>query len=191
MSFLNLRHRLRLEGVQPVEEVHQHVQSFQLAGLYHFAHFCTLSRIILKVEIPPLECDGVVEEELRSLLELLRNSVLGEVPREGTRNIGEQEGNIVDHGVGKDSGESGECIVGTNSDTWDGAIGEDKNGINRLDVVLDLSRNILPVDLVLPNPASIRQPRCVKDADLGRGYAYSSYKIVLALTNMPLQLVNS
>jgi hypothetical protein len=89
-------------------------------------------------EVLLLERDGVVEVELRSPFEHLWDSILGEVPREGTQNVGKYEGNIVGQGFGEDGGQSGECIVGADSDAGDSAIGEDENGIDGVDVPLYL-----------------------------------------------------
>ena len=115
-----------------------------------------------------MERDGVVEKELRSTFESIWNSISGEVPMEGARDIGEHERNVVGQGVGEDGRQSGECIVGADSDPRDGAIGEDKDRSDRVDVVLDLSRNTPLVELVLLNTASVGQPRRVEDADLGQ-----------------------
>jgi len=104
MGILTFRHRLWLEADQPVKEMHQHIQGLLLAHLYHFAHFFMLTRIILKLEVPPLECYGVVEEKLRSAFQRLRDGVLGEVPREGARDIGKHEGNVFGHGIREDGG---------------------------------------------------------------------------------------
>ena len=68
--------------------------------------------------------------------------------------------------MGEDGGQSGECGVGTNSDAWDGAIGEDENGSDRVGMLLDLSSNALLGGLVLRNTASIGEPGRVKDANL-------------------------
>ena len=67
---------------------------------------------------------------------------------------------------GEDSGQSGECRVGTSSDPWDGAIGEDENGSDRVGVFLDLSGNTFLGGFVLQNTASVGETRCVEDTNL-------------------------
>ena len=115
-----------------------------------------------------MERYGVIEEELRGVLENVWNRISGEVPVKGARNIGEHECSVAGQGFGEDGRQSGECIIGADSDPRDGAIGEDKNCTERLDVLFDLSRNATLVDLVLMNPASVGQPGRVEDADLGK-----------------------
>jgi len=115
-----------------------------------------------------VERDGVVEEELRGVFENVWNRISGEVPVEGTRNIGEHECSVAGQGFGEDGRQSGECIIGADSDSRDSTIGEDKNCSERLDVLLDLSRNATLVELVLLNTASVGQSGCVEDADLGK-----------------------
>ena len=74
-SFLR---RLSLKTVQPVKEIYQRFQSLLLAGLDHFTHFRPLTRrfyVILELEVLPLERDGVVQEELRNVLENIWYSI--------------------------------------------------------------------------------------------------------------------
>jgi len=85
---------------------------------------------------------------------------------EGAQDISEHEANIASQGLGEDGGQRGECIVGANGDAWNGAISEDKNCSDGIDMFLDLSRNTLLVKLVLLDTTSVCQPRCVEDADL-------------------------
>ena len=47
----------------------------------------------------------------------------------------------------------------------DSAIGEDENGSDGVDMLLDLRCNTLLVELILPKTASVGQARCVE----GRG----------------------
>jgi len=115
-----------------------------------------------------VERDGVVEEELRGVFENVWNRISREVPVEGARNIGEHECSVAGQGFGEDGRQSGECIIGADSDSRDSTIGEDENCSERLDVLLDLSRNATLVELVLLNTASVGQPGCVEDADLGK-----------------------
>ncbi len=75
-----------LEAVQPVKEIHQHLQSVLFAGLYHFAtirHFHLHLWSIFNFEVPLLERDGVVEEELWGVLEEVWEGVLGEIEEYG------------------------------------------------------------------------------------------------------------
>ena len=60
-------------------------------------------------------------------------------------------------------------MVGADSDAGDGAIGEDENRSDAVNVVPDLSCNTFLAKLVSPNITSVSQPRCVDDADLRKG----------------------
>ena len=55
-------------------------------------------------EVLLLEGNGVVEEEMRSAFETIRQSTGGEVPVERAQHIGEHEGNIMGQSLGKDGG---------------------------------------------------------------------------------------
>jgi len=83
--------------------------------------------------------------------------------------MSEHEGNIFGQGFGEDSGQSGEHIGGTDSDVGDGAISEDENGGDGIDVLPNYSSEIFLVVLVLPDTSSVRQPGGVEDANLGKG----------------------
>ena len=61
-------------------------------------------RDIRELEIPPVERDGVVEEELRSVFESLWECISREILKERVRGVGKQEGNFVGQGFGEDSG---------------------------------------------------------------------------------------
>jgi len=74
---------------------------------------------------------------------------------ERVQDVGEHEGDVTGQKLGKDGGQSGECIVSTDSDTRNGAIGEDKNSGDGADMLLDLSCNTLLVELVLMSTASV------------------------------------
>ncbi len=104
---------------------------------------------------------------MRSIFETIWDSIASKVPMQGTRNIGEHEGGVAGQGFREYCGQSGECIVSANSDARDGAIGEDENGSDGVDMLLDLSRNTPLVELVLLKPAGISQPRSVENANLG------------------------
>jgi hypothetical protein len=147
--------------------------------------------IILELEVLPLERDGVVEEELRSVFENIWESIPGEVPMEGLETLVNMKAMLLARGFGEDGGQSGECIVGADSDARDGAIGEDENGSDGVDVLLDLSRNALLVELVLLKTASVGQPRRVEDANLGKRLRILTMFKNLALTTMPFLLVSS
>lgn len=58
--------------------------------LLHFLH----TRSVLELEVFLLESDRVVEEELGGVSEYPWDSVLGKVPSERARDIGEHKGNI-------------------------------------------------------------------------------------------------
>jgi len=92
----------------------------------------------------------------------------GEVPSQGTRDVGEHEGNVARQRFGEDGGQSGECIVGANSEAWNGTIGEDENGIDGVDVLLNFDGDILLVVLVVVNTTSVGESRGVEDANLGK-----------------------
>jgi len=165
----DLCRRLWLKAVQPVKELDQHFHGPLLRTFNCFMHFLPpslLIRIIFGLEALLLERDRVVEEELRGVFEYLWNSVFRDVQREVCRGIGEQEGNVLGQGFGEESRECGECIVHARSDTRDGAIGEDENGSDRVNVVLNLSCNTLLVEFVLMNTTSIGQSRRIEDANL-------------------------
>jgi len=169
----NLHCRLRLEAVQPVKELYHHFQSFLLASHHMFPYIClqvlpTLITFGYELDVLLLERDGVVEMELRSAFKHWWHSILGEVRSEGIQDVGKHEGNIVGQGFGEDGGQSGECIVGADSDTGDSAIGEDENGIDRVNAVLYFICNAPLVDLILLNTTSVGQSRRVKNANLGR-----------------------
>jgi len=102
-----------------------------------------------------MECDGVIEEELGSLFENVRESISFEIPMETAYEIGEHERNIAGQGFGEDGGQGGECVFGTDSDTRNGAIGKYENRSDGVDVLLDLGGNTLLVELVLLDTTSI------------------------------------
>ena len=155
-----LRHRLWLKTIQPVKEVHQHFQGFLLAGLQIHSFGITP-----ELEGVLLERDRVVEVELRSVSEHIRDNTPSEARRGGVRNIGEHEGNVASQRFREDGGQGGERIVCADSDVRSGAISEDENGSNGVNA-LDLTRNALHVVLVLLNAPNVGQPRRVKDLDL-------------------------
>ena len=109
-----------------------------------------------------MERDGVVEEELRSAFENTRDSIVGEVRIQTARDIGEQEGHVIC--FGGDGGQSREGIGHTYSDTWDGVIVRGKYGSDRSNVLLDMSRNALLVELALVSIASV-ETMSVDDAN--------------------------
>jgi len=100
------------------------------------------------------------------MFENIRNSILREVPREGTRNVGEYERNVVFQGSGEDRGQSSERIVHADSEVRNRAISENNNGSNRVNVLLNLSGNTLLVNVVLLLTASIGQSGRIEDANL-------------------------
>ena len=138
-----------------------------------------------------MQRDGIVEEELRSVLQNNRETVPGEVPMEGVRDIGEHEGGVADQGFGEDGGESGECIVGADCNVRDGAIRDNDDSSDGIDVFLDLGGNAPLVEGVLLNTSSVGQTRCVEDANLGGRSYISACSKPLEPTVVPLLLVNS
>ena len=126
-------------------------------------------------------------------MEFARDCFQGEVPVEGAQDIGEHKGDIMGQGFREHGGQGGQCIVSANGDTRDGTIGEDKNGSDRVYVLLDLGRNTPLVELVLLNTPSVGQPRGVEDANLGKRLytTHPPHPKVPALTIIPFLLVNS
>jgi len=59
-------------------------------------------------------------------------------------------------------------LIGSGCHVRDRAIGEDKNGSDGVDMLLDLSHNALLKEFILLSTASVGQPRCVGDANLGK-----------------------
>jgi len=53
---------------------------------------------ILELEIPPLERDGVAEEEPRGVLVTFWECITREILKERIRGIGKQEGNVLGRG---------------------------------------------------------------------------------------------
>ena len=102
-----------------------------------------------------MERDGVVEEELRGVFEILRECIGREILKERVRGVGKQKGNVVGQGFWEDGGENGEGIVGTDCNARNGPIDKNKNGADGVDVILDLRLNTLFVELVLLKVASI------------------------------------
>ena len=111
--------------------------------------------ISIESEIFFLTYDRVVKEEHLSVSEHVRESVFGEVPIEGTRDIGEHEGSVLDKGFWDDSGQSGQYIVGASSNPRVGAISEDENGGDGVDMLTNLSSNTPLVEFVILNTASV------------------------------------
>jgi hypothetical protein len=157
LELLIERDRLWFKSVQPIKEFHEHFQRGLLAGFHRFAEVCLLTShiwVILELEVPLLERDGVVEEEVRSVLENVWEHIPGEVLVQGGRGVGEQKGNVR-RGSREDSGESGKGIVGTDCNTRDGAIGKNENSIDGVNVFPDLCLNTLPVELVSLKATSV------------------------------------
>jgi len=168
---LQARRRLWLKAAEPVKECHQHFQSVLLGVLHRVAQsdpFLLHIRVILELDVLPLERDRVVELELKGVLEHLRDRVLAEVQRKGVCDIGHYKGNIVDRCFGEDGRQSGEHVMQTasTSATRDGAISEDENSSDGVHVLLNLSRETLLVELGLLRTASVNQTRRAKDANL-------------------------
>ena len=120
----------------------------------------------LLLEIILLERDRVIDDEFRNVFEILWDSVVGEVERGCGRNICEHEGNVIDQAFGEESWQSRECIVHADRDTWDGSVGEDENGTDITEVILNFSCNTLFVEGVLLKTPSIGQSRRVEDVNL-------------------------
>ena len=158
---------------QPVKEPHQHLQRLPLVGLYHFAHlllanirpFIACRERIREREILPLEGNGVVEGELRRDFE---NFGDGEVLVERAGEVGEHEGDVVRESLGEEGGEGGEGIVSADRHARDGAICEDEDSGDGIEVLLDLIRDTLVVGLVLLKTAGVGKTRGVEDANLRR-----------------------
>jgi len=162
---------LLLKVAQPVKDVLQHFASVLVFSLHDSARI-RLSflriRVVFELQVLPLEREGVVEEELRSGFENVWETIPREVLVERVRNIGKHEGDVVGYGLGKDRGQRGECMVGTDGDARTGAIRKDEHGSDGADVRLDLSRNTVLLGLVLLRTASVGEPWRVQDANLGK-----------------------
>ena len=107
------------------------------------------------------------------------------------RYIGEHEGNILGQAFGEDGGQSGQRVIGPDSNARNGAIGEDENSSDRVDMLLDLSCNTPLVELIVLKTASVGQARCVEDTNLGKRLGVVTAFRQLALTTIPFLLVNS
>ena len=105
--------------------------------------------------------------------------------------IGEDAGYIFSRDLEGEGGQKAECIVGTNSEARDGAIGEDDNGGNSVDVLLNLSGNTFHVEFVLLTIAGVSKPRCIEDANLREGLFMLIMFKTQVLTTTPCLLVNS
>jgi len=92
---------------------------------------------------------------------------MAEIPQKGVRDIGENAGDFVGQWFGEDGGQSGRHVVNADGVARDGAIDEDENGSDVVDVLPDMSCNTLIVELVLLKTASVDQSRM---RALRRGY---------------------
>ena len=158
------------KAAQPIKEFNQHFQSVLLAILHRIAQSDPLLLhiwVILELEVPPLERNRVVELELRGAFEDLRDGVQAEIPRKRGHDIGEHEGDVVGQNCGEDGGQNGERVVQAASTARDGAIDQEKNGRNGVQVILNLSRHTLPVEHGLLRTACVKQTRRVENANLG------------------------
>ena len=130
-----------LKTVQPVKELHDPFQRVALGGLHNFAkrhsgfHY---TRVNLELF---LEREGVVDLEPDGTSETSRDTILTKVVAKGAPNIGKHEASVFGQGLGKDGGQGGQCVVYAGGATRNGAIGEDENGSDGVDMVLDLSFN--------------------------------------------------
>jgi len=187
-----------LKTFQPIKEFLDPFQSVLLGGLHQFAKSRSALlhiRVTISLDVVLLECDGVIDMESRSILENGRDHILTNVRANGVPNIGEQEGGVFGWNLREDGGQSGECVAYSDGTARDGAIGEDENSSGGVDLVLDLSCNALPVELVMLNVVSVDQPRGVEDANLERKRlnvnAHSARSQAPVLTTTPLVVVTS
>ena len=120
---------MNMKAVLLAKDLGTQASPMHLLGDFHYFH--CVAQIgpfffhiwdVFELGVFPLQRDGIVEEELRSVLQYNWKTVPGEVPMEGARDIGEHEGGVAGQGFGEDGGESGECIVGADRNTRDGAI---------------------------------------------------------------------
>lgn len=130
-----------------------------LAGPYRTEQICCR---ILRLRKLLLERDGIVDAELTSVFEALRNGVLVEVPGKFVRDIGEHEGGVVGQAIREDAKQSGGDVVQVAAAARDGAVGEDENGG---DVLLDPLVGLAVLNLALG------KTRCVENVNLKRDYA--------------------
>ena len=134
--------------------------------------------------------DGIVEKEHWRAFEHSWDIFLKEVLKDGTLDIGEHEGNVIDQSFGEDGGQIGARVVRTESGRIRGdGVDEDEDSANRVDVLLNKSYKTLFVGLVLLHIVGADQPRRVEDANLmKRSFLLISSKTQV-LTNVPLTLV--
>jgi len=100
-------------------------------------------------------------------LESSWDRVLAKVQRKGGRDIGKHEGDVVGEWFGEDVGQSRQHVINADGTARDGAIDEDENDSDGVGVLPYQIRDTLLVELVMLNTASIGQPRCIEDANLG------------------------
>ena len=106
-----------------------------------------------------MEREGVVEAELRSAFGLLQDGFYVKVLCDGIRDIGDHEANVGGQSFGEEGRQegrqSGECIADAGIEARDRSIDDDENGGDVVDVLLELSRNISLVELVLLKATSV------------------------------------
>ena len=159
-----------------------------LAGPYRTEQICCR---ILRLRKLLLERDGIVDAELTSVFEALRNGVLVEVPGKFVRDIGEHEGGVVDQAIREDAKQSGGDVVQVAAAARDGAVGKDEDGGDIIGVPHDLSSNSPFVEIRVLNPALLRESRRVENANLKKRLCLQTTLKMLALTTIPLLLVKS
>jgi hypothetical protein len=81
---------------------------------------------------------------------------------------GEHECKVVGHIFRVDGGMGGQGIVRADGVARYSAVGEDENSGDRVDVFLNLSRDVLLMELISLNTASVGQTRCLEDANLAK-----------------------
>jgi len=81
--------------------------------------------------------------------------------------------------------------VHADGDSRDGSIREDDYGGDRVEVLLNLSRDSTVVELVLLKITCLDEPRCIEDANLEKGLSRLTRITAPKLTTTPFLLVNS
>ena len=71
-----------------------------------------------------MEPDGIVDLQLWCVFESSWDRVLAKVQREGGRDIGEHEGDVVGEWFGEDGGQSRQHVINADGAARDGAIDE-------------------------------------------------------------------
>jgi len=149
-------HRLWLEAIHPVEELHKCFQSSLLATLHGFHH--------IRARVRQMSHDEIVEEEHWRAFERPWDIFLIAVQNGGTLSISDHECSVIDQSFGEDGEQNGPCVVPPVIVQEDEVHEEDST--NKLDMLLNKSYKTIFVGLVSLNIVGDGQPRRVEDMNL-------------------------